>query len=129
MPVFLDLDGCNVGLRHWHPTPVTQNGDHLAGQGELGGVWEWTSTPLMPHDGFKAMEVYPGYTCESELWTLDSIANYLSLQVKLTTSQRTSSMESTTLYWVALGLLIHGLRAEQPCESSSRVLFIYKPVH
>ncbi|KAJ9235084.1 hypothetical protein DTO207G8_8919 [Paecilomyces variotii] len=64
MPVFLDLDGCNVGLRHWHPTPVTQNGDHLAGQGELGGVWEWTSTPLMPHDGFKAMEVYPGYTSD-----------------------------------------------------------------
>ncbi|KAL1863493.1 hypothetical protein Plec18170_000329 [Paecilomyces lecythidis] len=64
LPVFVDLDGCNVGLKHWHPTPVTQNGDRLAGQGELGGVWEWTSTPLTPHDGFKAMEVYPGYTSD-----------------------------------------------------------------
>lgn len=63
MPVYLDVDGCNVGFKHWHPTPVVQNGDKLAGQGELGGVWEWTSTPLAPHDGFKAMEIYPGYTC------------------------------------------------------------------
>ncbi|KAL2011147.1 hypothetical protein VTN00DRAFT_3865 [Thermoascus crustaceus] len=64
LPVFVDLDDCNVGFRHWHPTPVIQNGDRLAGQGELGGVWEWTSTPLMPHDGFKAMELYPGYTAD-----------------------------------------------------------------
>lgn len=65
MPVFVDLDGCNVGFKHWHPTPVIQNGDKLAGQGELGGVWEWTSTPLMPHEEFKAMDIYPGYTGKS----------------------------------------------------------------
>ncbi|KAE8385965.1 Aldehyde/histidinol dehydrogenase [Aspergillus alliaceus] len=64
LPVFIDLDGCNVGFKHWHPTPVIQNGDRLAGQGELGGAWEWTSTPLTPHDGFKAMEIYPGYTSD-----------------------------------------------------------------
>ncbi|XHG04482.1 hypothetical protein AWENTII_007749 [Aspergillus wentii] len=64
LPVFIDLNDCNVGFKHWHPTPVTQNGDRLAGQGELGGVWEWTSTPLAPHDGFKAMEIYPGYTSD-----------------------------------------------------------------
>ncbi|KAE8370028.1 Aldehyde/histidinol dehydrogenase [Aspergillus caelatus] len=64
LPVFLDLDGLNVGFKHWHPTPVIQNGDQLAGQGELGGAWEWTSTPLAPHDGFKAMEIYPGYTSD-----------------------------------------------------------------
>ena len=64
LPVFIDLNESNVGFKHWHPTPVIQNGDKLAGQGEMGGVWEWTSTPLMPHDGFKAMEIYPGYTCE-----------------------------------------------------------------
>ncbi|KAB8074790.1 hypothetical protein BDV29DRAFT_173092 [Aspergillus leporis] len=64
MPVFIDLDGCNVGFKHWHPTPVIQNGDRLAGQGELGGAWEWTSTPIAPHDGFKAMEIYPGYTSD-----------------------------------------------------------------
>lgn len=62
--MFLDLDDCNVGFKHWHPTPVIQNGDRLAGHGELGGVWEWTSTPLAPHDGFHAMEIYPGYTCK-----------------------------------------------------------------
>ncbi|KAB8268429.1 aldehyde dehydrogenase family-domain-containing protein [Aspergillus minisclerotigenes] len=64
LPVFLDLDGLNVGFKHWHPTPVIQNGDRLAGQGELGGAWEWTSTPLAPHNGFKAMEIYPGYTSD-----------------------------------------------------------------
>lgn len=63
MPVYTDLTDCNVGFKHWHPTPVIQNGDKLAGQGELGGVWEWTSSPLLPHDGFEAMEIYPGYTC------------------------------------------------------------------
>ncbi|GMG43400.1 unnamed protein product [Aspergillus oryzae var. brunneus] len=67
LPVFLDLDGLNVGFKHWHPTPVIQNGDRLAGQGELGGAWEWTSTPLAPHDGFKAMEIYPGYTCNCNM--------------------------------------------------------------
>ncbi|TQB70368.1 hypothetical protein MPDQ_000634 [Monascus purpureus] len=64
MPVFIDLNRCNVGFEHWHPIPVIQNGDKLAGQCELGGVWEWTSTPLTPHDGFKAMDVYPGYTAD-----------------------------------------------------------------
>ncbi|EAW14417.1 DUF323 domain protein [Aspergillus clavatus NRRL 1] len=64
MPVFVDLDGCNVGFKSWHPTPVTPNGDRLAGQGEMGGVWEWTSTPLAPHEGFQAMDIYPGYTAD-----------------------------------------------------------------
>ncbi|KAJ5943333.1 hypothetical protein N7516_003501 [Penicillium verrucosum] len=62
--VFRDLTGCNVGFNNWHPVPVTPNGDQLAGQGEMGGVWEWTSTPLMPHDGFKSMDIYPGYTSD-----------------------------------------------------------------
>jgi formylglycine-generating enzyme required for sulfatase activity len=61
---FRDLSGCNVGFKNWHPIPVTPNGDRLAGQGDMGGVWEWTSTPLMPHEGFKSMEIYPGYTCK-----------------------------------------------------------------
>lgn len=64
---FRDLEGCNVGFKHWNPVPVTADGDRLAGQGDMGGVWEWTSTTLKPHDGFKAMEIYPGYTCE---WSL-----------------------------------------------------------
>lgn len=67
-PVFIDLAGCNVGFKNWHPIPVIQDGDRLAGHGELGGVWEWTSTPLAPHEGFQAMEIYPGYTCKSLTW-------------------------------------------------------------
>ncbi|KAK2763273.1 hypothetical protein FQN54_009909 [Arachnomyces sp. PD_36] len=63
-PVYIDLDGCNVGFKHWHPTPVTHLGNKLCGQGELGGVWEWTSSPLKEHDGFRAMEIYPGYTAD-----------------------------------------------------------------
>lgn len=62
--LFRDLEGSNIGFKHWHPVPVTPDGDKLAGQGGMGGVWEWTSSPLLPHEGFKAMEIYPGYTCE-----------------------------------------------------------------
>ncbi|PGH11748.1 hypothetical protein AJ80_07009 [Polytolypa hystricis UAMH7299] len=65
-PVYIDLDGnnCNVGFKRWHPTPVTHTGNRLSGQAEFGGVWEWTSSPLKPHEGFKAMELYPGYTAD-----------------------------------------------------------------
>jgi hypothetical protein len=64
LPVYRALDGCNVGFQNWHPVPVTPNGDKLAGQGDLGGVWEWTSTPLTEYEGFQAMDIYPGYTCK-----------------------------------------------------------------
>ncbi|KAL8630666.1 hypothetical protein Q9189_003589 [Teloschistes chrysophthalmus] len=59
---FADLERCNVGLSNFHPTPVTQFGKQLCGRGEMGGVWEWTSTTLEKHDGFEAMRAYPGYT-------------------------------------------------------------------
>jgi len=60
--LFADLEGCNVGFKHFHPTPVTQNGDRLSGQGGMGGVWEWTSSVLERHEGFEPMELYPAYT-------------------------------------------------------------------
>jgi len=60
--LFIDLRGANVGFKHWHPMPVTQNGNKLCGQAGMGGVWEWTSTVLEQHAGFEAMELYPGYT-------------------------------------------------------------------
>ena len=50
---------------HWHPSPVTQNGNKLAGQGDMGGVWEWTSSELERHEGFSPMELYPAYTGKS----------------------------------------------------------------
>ncbi|CAK7219752.1 Ergothioneine biosynthesis protein 1 [Sporothrix curviconia] len=62
--LFVDLDGANVGLQHWHPMPVTAHGNRLAGQSEMGGVWEWTSTTLRAHDGFEPMKLYPGYTAD-----------------------------------------------------------------
>ena len=63
--LFVDLEGCNVGFKNFHPTPVTQNGNKLYGQGNMGGVWEWTSSVLEKHDGFMAGELYPAYTGQS----------------------------------------------------------------
>ncbi|KAI4916840.1 hypothetical protein J4E90_003343 [Alternaria incomplexa] len=62
--LFVDLEGTNVGFKHWHPVSVVEKGDKLCGQSDLGGVWEWTSTVLEKHDGFEPMELYPGYTAD-----------------------------------------------------------------
>jgi formylglycine-generating enzyme required for sulfatase activity len=62
--LFIDLDGTNVGFQHWHPMPVTSRGNVLAGQAEMGGVWEWTSSVLRRWDGFEPMALYPGYTAD-----------------------------------------------------------------
>ncbi|KAI2473086.1 C-type lectin protein [Annulohypoxylon bovei var. microspora] len=61
---FIDLTDANVGFRHWHPVAVTAHGNRLSGQAEMGGVWEWTSTTLRPHEGFKPLALYPGYTAD-----------------------------------------------------------------
>ena len=60
--IFVDLSGCNVGLQHFHPMPVTQNGGRLSGLGDMGGAWEWTSTTFAPQPQFKPMDIYPGYS-------------------------------------------------------------------
>ena len=60
--LFIDLEGTNVGFKHWHPVSVAERGNKLCGQSDLGGVWEWTSTVLEKHEGFEPMELYPGYT-------------------------------------------------------------------
>ncbi|KAI0828074.1 C-type lectin protein [Hypoxylon sp. FL0890] len=62
--LFIDLTDANVGFHHWHPVAVTAQGNRLAGQAEMGGVWEWTSSTLRPHEGFKPMALYPGYTAD-----------------------------------------------------------------
>ncbi|KAI1180739.1 DUF323 domain protein [Nemania sp. FL0916] len=61
---FIDLTGANIGFQSWHPEPVTARGDRLAGQAELGGVWEWTSSVLRRHEGFEPMTLYPLYTAD-----------------------------------------------------------------
>lgn len=60
--IFIGLQSTNVGFQHWHPVSVVEKGGKLGGQSDLGGVWEWTSTVLEKHQGFEAMELYPGYT-------------------------------------------------------------------
>ena len=60
--LFVDLTNANVGFKHWHPVAVTANGNKLAGQAEMGGVWEWTSSTLTKQNGFEPMPLYPAYT-------------------------------------------------------------------
>lgn len=62
--LFTDLQGCNVGFKHWHPTPVTGEGSRLRGRGDAGGLWEWSSSLLAHYEGFEAMAIYPGYTAD-----------------------------------------------------------------
>ena len=60
--LFTNLEGANVGFQQWHPISVADKGNKLAGQAEIGGVWEWTSSPLAKHEGFEPMPLYPAYT-------------------------------------------------------------------
>ncbi|KAL9109487.1 MAG: hypothetical protein Q9227_005822 [Pyrenula ochraceoflavens] len=62
--LFIDLEGCNVGFKHWHPIPMTPKGSKLCGQSDMGGVWEWTSSPLTRHEGFAPMDLYPAYSAD-----------------------------------------------------------------
>ncbi|KAF2219107.1 C-type lectin protein [Elsinoe ampelina] len=62
--LFIDLTHTNTGFKHWHPVAVTDRGNRLGGQGDMGGLWEWTSTTLAPWEQFQAMELYPGYTAD-----------------------------------------------------------------
>lgn len=41
--------------------PVTGSNE-LAGQAEMGGLWEWTSSALEKQAGFEPMELYPAYS-------------------------------------------------------------------
>ena len=61
---FVDLEGCNVGFQNWHPTPVTAEGNRLRGRSDGGGVWMWTSSPLVKHAGYQPMPEYPGYSSD-----------------------------------------------------------------
>ncbi|KAH9820884.1 Histidine-specific methyltransferase, SAM-dependent [Teratosphaeria destructans] len=62
--VFVNLDEANVGFKNWHPVPITPFGNKLAGQGDMGGLWEWTSSPLTKQDGFQPMKLYPAYSVD-----------------------------------------------------------------
>ncbi|KAI9927595.1 hypothetical protein ASPWEDRAFT_62306 [Aspergillus wentii DTO 134E9] len=62
--IYVDLTGCNTGFQHFHPTPVTPNGNRLCGQGDMGGAYEWTSSYFAPQPGFRPMDIYPGYSAD-----------------------------------------------------------------
>lgn len=62
--LFADLTDTNVGFKHWHPMPVTQNGNKLCGLAEMGGLWEWTSSALEKVEGFEPMKLYPAYSVD-----------------------------------------------------------------
>lgn len=61
--LFVDLTSeCNVGFQNWHPVAITGQGSSICGQAKMGGVWEWTSSNLEPHDGFEPMSMYPNFS-------------------------------------------------------------------
>ncbi|KAF7799940.1 hypothetical protein EIP86_011183 [Pleurotus ostreatoroseus] len=57
-------EGANIGFRCWHPLPATAGMAHQGGKGSNGGVWEWTSTVLGTHRGFKGTNIFPGYSAD-----------------------------------------------------------------
>jgi formylglycine-generating enzyme required for sulfatase activity len=60
--LYVNLDEANVGFVNWTPTPITAQGDKLAGRCGMGGLWEWTSSPLEKREGFEPMKLYPNYS-------------------------------------------------------------------
>jgi hypothetical protein len=114
--LFVDLHEANVGFKHWHPVSVTQNNNKLCGQGEIGGVWEWTSTVLQKHEGFKPMELYPSYTGKIQSYVLQ----FFSLTAH--NVQLISLMENTTLFLADLGLHTQRLPVAKHCEFNMKVL-------
>lgn len=60
--LFMNLEGSNVAFKRWHPMSVTHNGGRLAGHGDMGGLWEWTSSTLEKQDGYEPMKLYPSYS-------------------------------------------------------------------
>ncbi|OQN97327.1 hypothetical protein B0A48_16391 [Cryoendolithus antarcticus] len=62
--LFTELGDSNVGFKHWGTVSVTQDGNKLAGQGGMGGLWEWTCSVLERHEGYEPMELYPAYSSD-----------------------------------------------------------------
>lgn len=66
-PNVTDRPGTNIGFRNWHPIPSQlsrpdHDGTILAGHN--GGVWEWTCSLFMGHEGFSQSATYPGYSSD-----------------------------------------------------------------
>ncbi|KAF5551211.1 hypothetical protein FMEXI_3327 [Fusarium mexicanum] len=61
--IFVDLSNTNSRFQNFHPMGITHKGD-LCGLGDTGGAAEWTRTLFAPQPGFKAMDIYPGYSAD-----------------------------------------------------------------
>ena len=59
---YANLKDCNVGMRHFHTTPITHLGNKLCGRCENGGTWMWTSSVFEAYPGFTGSTTYPGYS-------------------------------------------------------------------
>ena len=115
--LFINLNGANVGFTHWHPVAVTANGNKLAGQSDMGGLWEWTSSPLTKHDGFEPMRLYPAYT---GMGPIDNIYPETDFE------KPTSSTENTTSFSEALGQHILESLDARACKSALTVIMSQK---
>ena len=51
-----------VGFQEWMWSSLSSHKGRLCGRGETGGAWEWTSTILDRHEGFREQREYPEYT-------------------------------------------------------------------
>ncbi|KAL8687622.1 MAG: hypothetical protein Q9218_006259 [Villophora microphyllina] len=121
--IFANLEQCNIGLSNFHPTPVTHFGNKLCGRGEMGGVWEWTSTTLEEHKGFKAMEAYPGYTGEEQRlgFVPPSFATYASsLALRSSATQITNAAYARPFY-PALEPRRRALASMKRCRKSAEL--------
>ncbi|KAF9073478.1 C-type lectin protein [Rhodocollybia butyracea] len=65
--------GANVGWRNWHPVCPTagltsptlssvSSPKDKSGKGHNGGIWEWTSTAFVSHEGFVGTSLFTGYS-------------------------------------------------------------------
>lgn len=69
--------------------PVTQDGDKLAGQGDMGGLWEWTSSVLEKQHGFEPMKLYPAYSSKIPVIDHHSTWQGLTWQQPISTTTNT----------------------------------------
>ena len=81
----------------------------------MGGVWEWTSSALEKHNGFKPLELYPGYT------GLQLHKGYFVEIGHANSGQPTSLTVNIISFSAGRGPLTLELRAGRHCESHRRL--------
>lgn len=70
----------SVGFRNWMWDKVRANGNEkLRGRGETGGAWEWTSSVLERHEGFKEQLEYLEYTGKCHFIPPNKVEKYVGL--------------------------------------------------